>query len=598
MSWISIGIRLRNAQLKSGLEEARNSVRQFKGQIAGVFAGLGAGAGITQMTREFVDFDKRMAEVFTLLPGISQGAMDRMKDQVRDFSEKFGVLPGEVLPALYQALSAGVPPENVFSFMETAQKAAKGGVADLQTAVDGITSVVNAYGGETLSAAEASDLMFTAVKLGKTNFDQLSRSLFNVVPQASALNLSFGQVTAALAAMTAQGVPTSVATTQLRQLLVELSKEGSKTSETFKEVAGVGFADFVAQGGSLEDALRMIQSAADGSGKKVQDLFGSVEASNAALSLLKGNAFHEALDAMIGSAGATEEAFDTMEQTVSAKIDRLKAKLSSFSIEVAQAFFDAFEGDSEGIQILLFKLLGVAGRFGGKIIDFLAQAGQFAYAALKTPFVYAAEVLSAGLAAVIQDVKVSFLETLNSWIEKINNLPGIEMDLINLDEAKSKLDGLNERAGRAGQTGIGDILTREVAKTQATDFSGEFGKFWEDRTAVLEEIRDGRRQASIDAAQSEPTRIEASPADQNEEDGDDPARSEKSKPEANPEMVERAEPSLPVDSLQAIGGGGNVGSVPDPILRESQRQTGLLERIATAVESKEPQSESIARLGP
>lgn len=598
MSWISIGIRLKNAQLKSGLEEARNSVKQFKGQIAGVFAGLGVGAGITQMTREFVDFDKRMAEVFTLLPGISQGAMDRMKDQVRDFSEQFGVLPSEVLPALYQALSAGVPPENVFSFMETAQKAAKGGVADLATAVDGITSVVNAYGEETLSAAEASDLMFTAVKLGKTNCEQLSRSLFNVVPQASALNLSFSQVTAALAAMTAQGVPTSVATTQLRQLLVELSKEGSKTSETFKEVAGVGFANFVAQGGSLEDALRMIQGAANGSGKKVQDLFGSVEAANAALSLLKGNAFHEALDAMTGSAGATEEAFDTMEQTVSAKIDKLKAKLSSFSIEVAQAFFDAFEGDNEGLQILLFKLLGVAGRFGGKIIDFLAQAGQFAYAALKTPFVYAAEVLSVGLAAVIQEVKVSFLETLNSWIEKLNKLPGIDMDLINLDEAKAKLENLNDQAARAGQTGLRDVLTQEVAKTQATDFSSEFGGFWEGRTAALEEIREGRRKVFVDEAPNEPAPPKESPASQSENDAEIAVEPEKPKSTTKPARAERIEPSLPVDSLQAIGGGGNVGSVPDPILRESQRQTGLLERIATAVESKEPQSESIARLGP
>lgn len=61
--------------------------------------------------------------------------------------------------------------------------AAVGGVTELETAVDGITSVVNAYGDDVLSAAEASDLMFTAVKLGKTDFTQLSASLFNVIPR-------------------------------------------------------------------------------------------------------------------------------------------------------------------------------------------------------------------------------------------------------------------------------------------------------------------------------------------------------------------------------------------------------------------------------
>ena len=93
------------------------------------------------------------------------------------------MIPGEVLPALYQAISAGVPSDNVFDFLETANKAAVGGITDLSTSVDGITSVVNAYGSDVISAAEASDLMFTAVKEGKTDFGQLSDSLFQVIPQ-------------------------------------------------------------------------------------------------------------------------------------------------------------------------------------------------------------------------------------------------------------------------------------------------------------------------------------------------------------------------------------------------------------------------------
>ena len=67
-----------------------------------------------------------------------------------------------------------MPPDNVIDFMRTATEASIGGVTDLETAVDGITSVVNAYGEEAISASKASDLMFTAVKLGKTDFTQLS----------------------------------------------------------------------------------------------------------------------------------------------------------------------------------------------------------------------------------------------------------------------------------------------------------------------------------------------------------------------------------------------------------------------------------------
>src|SRR5690554_3689738 len=97
-----------------------------------------------------------------------------------------GVVTKDVVPALYQSLSAGVPKDNVFEFLEVANKAAIGGIAKLETSVDGLSSVVNAYGSDVLDVGKASDLMFTAIRLGKTSFDELSSSLYNVIPTASA----------------------------------------------------------------------------------------------------------------------------------------------------------------------------------------------------------------------------------------------------------------------------------------------------------------------------------------------------------------------------------------------------------------------------
>lgn len=321
--------------------------------VAGVALGMGVALGGAAIagTMAFAGFDKGMREVFTLLPGISQPAMDKMTGQVKDFATEFGVLPDQVVPALYQSLSAGVPPDNVFAFLEVAQKAAKGGVTDLTTAVDGITSVVNAYGSEVVDATKASDLMFTAVKLGKTNFSELSASLFNVTPTAAALGVKFEDVTAALAAMTLQGVPTSVATTQLRQLLVELSKEGSTTSDVFEEISGRSFKDFIAGGGDMQGALQLIEQHAKASGLGVNDLFGSVEAGAAALALTGGGtaAFSTALDGMASSAGATEQAFGTMNGGISASFDRIKARLSVAVLDVTEQFAPYVEAALEGV---------------------------------------------------------------------------------------------------------------------------------------------------------------------------------------------------------------------------------------------------------
>jgi len=301
---------------------------------------VAVGAGIAAVSGQAVGFEKQMGEVFTLLPGLSKQGMGEMSQDALDFADDMGVLPKEVVPALYQAISAGIPKENVFDFLTTAQKAAVGGVTDLTTSVDGITSVVNAYGSDVLSATEASDLMFTAVKLGKTDFNQLSNSLYNVIPYSSAAGVAFGDVTAAIATLTSQGTPTAQATTQIRQAIVELSDSGSDVSLIFQEITGKTFKQFIAEGGNMNDALQLLEQYAKNSGVGVDELFGSVEAGAGVLGLTgkSSEKFAANIEEMGKSAGATEQAYSTMSQTTSKAIDEIKATLSVLIIELGQKF--------------------------------------------------------------------------------------------------------------------------------------------------------------------------------------------------------------------------------------------------------------------
>lgn len=346
------------AALERGVEKEGGPASKRAGdKLAKIAAGaFAAGAAlIGKSVMDFGGFEKQMNEVFTLLPGISGDAMAEMTDQVKTFATDFGVLPTEVVPALYQSLSAGVPADNVFAFIETAQKLAKGGVTDLTTAVDGLSSVVNAYGADVLPAAEASDLMFTTVKLGKTTIDELSAALFQVTPTAAGLGIEFGNVTAALAAMTLQGVPTSVATTQLRQLFVELSKEGSAAAGTFEELSGKSFRDFIAGGGNVQEALQIMEKGAADTGRSISDMFGSVEAGSAALALTGGGteAFSTALAGMDESAGATDAAFAQMNKGLGATLDKLKAKFSVALLNIGEQIAPTVGKVGEALGLLL-----------------------------------------------------------------------------------------------------------------------------------------------------------------------------------------------------------------------------------------------------
>jgi TP901 family phage tail tape measure protein len=298
----------------------------------------------------FLNFEDSMNEVFTLMPNISDRAMGKMGSQVLELTKKMGRLSDEVVPALYQSLSAGVPRNNVFEFLEQAHQAALGGVTDLETAVDGITSVINAYGVEVIAATEASDQMFTAVRLGKTTFGELSDSVSQFTPLASALGVAFSDTMAAMAAMTSQGTDTRIAATQLRALLQELSQEGTIVNKAFQDVAGMGFAEFISQGNNLQDALGVIEVAAINTNTPIQDMFGNIRAGMAALQLTgKGtDTFTGNLEEMQESMGATADAAERMGESTKRAVEEAAASVESMKIAFGEAAAVLISGTAEG----------------------------------------------------------------------------------------------------------------------------------------------------------------------------------------------------------------------------------------------------------
>lgn len=306
---------------------------------ATVAAGAAVAAFAAKSVTEFASLEKGMNEVFTLMPGMSQDAMGDMTQDVQDFAKEMGVLPDDIVPALYDSISAGVPKDNVFAFLETAQELAVGGVSDLNTAVDGLSSATNAYGVENLTAADAADIMFTGVKQGKTTIDELSKTVSETAPIAASLGVSFVDTTASLAAMTAQGEPSQKAATKLRQMMAELSDSTKGAGKTLKEITGQDFPAFVAGGGTMQEAITLIADDADSKGKRIADSFGSIEAGMAA-TMLTSDAGRESMnknmDAMADRSGATSEAFGTMDQGIARTWERMKASLASFMTEIGE----------------------------------------------------------------------------------------------------------------------------------------------------------------------------------------------------------------------------------------------------------------------
>lgn len=398
--------------MKEGTEAAGGALGKLKGGLAligkaaaAAFAAAAAAvvAFTTKSIKEFAKFDKGMKEVFTLLPGESKKVMAGMEKDVLRLSEKMGILPEEIVPALYQAISAGVPKENVMGFLETASKASIGGVTDLETAVDGITSVVNAYGRETITAAQAADDMFTAVKLGKTDFAQLSAGVAIVTPIAKAAGVSFKDVMAAVAALTAQGVPTSEAFTQISAAIVSINTPTKKATAVAGEL-GISFADLqkdMRTEGGILNAMKKLNTATGGLPGPMKNLMGRLEGAKAAMSLMSdgGRKLSDSLTELQNNTGAADAAFGTMDDGMSRMWDKGMASLKAFQIEFGKKFeplladiIPIFKTIQEAVKALPWHEmsaelddLGLALReaFGGEGSDGLKHMVQMAFEFVK-----------------------------------------------------------------------------------------------------------------------------------------------------------------------------------------------------------------------
>ena len=244
-----------------------------------------------------------------------------------------GSLPlsaSEIANAMYNALSAGIEPskEAIEAFITTAGKLATGGMEDMGRAVDVLSGVLNAYGASAQEAARYSDILFQTVNLGKTTIPELSSSLSQVVPTAAAAGVELEQVGAALAEMTARGIPTSMAATRLNQLLVEMQKPGGELAKVLQR-AGISLETL--RNEELPTVLGRIQEALKKTGKTATQVFGSSEAAAAfnALTVNLGS-FEQKLQDIANASGVTEEAFSTMADTTENRVKAMQASLDAF----------------------------------------------------------------------------------------------------------------------------------------------------------------------------------------------------------------------------------------------------------------------------
>ncbi len=320
----------------SGFTNGISSMTVAAGNLIADFV-KSASSKMAELVTSSVDigasFETALAKVSTIAD-TSKVSVGDLNKQILDTSGSMGVAAADIAEAAYQAISAGQDTANAVAFAGQASKLAAAGFTSSSSAVDILTTALNAYGLSADQATHVSDVLLTTQNLGKTSVDELSSSMGKVIPLAAAYGVTVENLSSGLAVMTANGIATAEATTYTKSMLNELGDAGSTVGKILQKQTGKSFAQLNAEGKSLGDVLQILYQSVGGSSTAFAGLWSSVEAGTGALSLASGGAehFNDVLSQMQNSAGATETAYETMTDTFQHKVETMQTAAQNFGI--------------------------------------------------------------------------------------------------------------------------------------------------------------------------------------------------------------------------------------------------------------------------
>lgn len=330
-------------KIKKLTEESEKAPKGFEA-LGNVIQTLGLAKVAQEISAALLDcsqsaakFETSVAKVSTLVD-TNKVSMRSMRDELLQLSGDTGKSVNDLSDATYQAISASVEVGNAIATVDKANKLAVGGFTSSATAVDVLTTALNAYNLSADQTEYISDILVTTQNLGKTTVDELASSVGKTIPLAAAYNVEMDNLSTAYAQLTKNGIATAEAGTYIKSMLNELGDSSSNVAKVLKDETGSTFAELSSEGKSIGDVLDVLMDSVNGNLTKFNELWGSVEAGTGALSLAKAgsDAYNNTLVAMKDSAGATELAYRKMMDTTEAA----SQKFSNSAQNVAAAIGD------------------------------------------------------------------------------------------------------------------------------------------------------------------------------------------------------------------------------------------------------------------
>jgi TP901 family phage tail tape measure protein len=471
-------------------QKIKDFAQSAVGQLAAV---TGAAFTLQQAFTTLADQSKAEGALRTL--GVDAGVATQQFTQLsKELKGQASVV--ELTAAAYDVASAGfLKTADQTKILEAATKGAVGGMSDINTVGNAVTSVLNAYGMSADQAAGLVDGFIQTQNDGKIVLAEYAQLIGRLAPIGAAAGVGIKELNAAVATITAQGVAPAAAVTGLAQAISSILKPTAEAQTLAKEL-GIDFTETGLRSKGLGGFLNEVATATGGSSSKLTQLFGSLDAVKALLPLLSGDMkkFVENILKQDEAAGVATKAFNEMANTLGGALKEVDTAFKNLVV--------AFKPITPAI-IAPFKILAGAVNLVTENIKALAVAatfiGTFALVVNGVAIATKAWAIATGLLAAAK--KAAGIAA--AFLQGVMNPASIATTTIALGVASAAAITLGNAMNEAGlkaeeaklkQSGVAGATA--AVKDEAAKLTEETNK----QAAALDQIPP-KQQAQVDAAQ-------------------------------------------------------------------------------------------------
>ena len=272
--------------------------------------------------------------------------MTEYKKAILDLAPAVGKGPKELADALYYIASAGIHGAEAMDVLRLSAKAAASGLGETMDVSNLLTSVLNAYRGTGLTAAKATDQLVQAVLEGKIQADSFANAIGQVIPIASQLGVSFGQVAGAMAAISLTGSSASQAAVYFKGILNALLKEtdqGKQALDSMK-TSYAELRQILREKGTIPLLQKVRDLSLEYGDTLAKDVFPNIRALTGYLSIAGKNFQYNAdmMKRVENASGALNKAYEAISGTIQQRHNKAVAAAQVALISLGNSFSKAF----------------------------------------------------------------------------------------------------------------------------------------------------------------------------------------------------------------------------------------------------------------